>query len=469
MKPLRRAGEWLRDRLGLRPVIDFLLRHPVPPEQATRKGWLFVFGAATLAAFLLQVATGLALATKYIPAPSHAYESLQYITEEARFGSLLRGMHYFGASAMVVLLLAHVLRVVLTGSYKFPRQMNWVLGVALLVLTMTMALTGQLLRWDQDGMWTVSVAANFVAYVPLIGDALARFVLAGESLGGATLSRFFVLHVVLLPLLIFGVVGAHLYLVLHHGVSELPKAGEPVDRASYEEEYRRRVGEGGTRYWPDAAWREVVAGLAVVVIVMLLAWALGPRGPGEPPNPATIGADPRPDWYLRWYYALLWVKPRGAEALFMVYLPIAALLALVAMPFVFPAGERSPTRRPFMVVAVLALLTGFGLLTHAGIRAPWSMDFDAQPLTAAELEGADRHVLRGAQVFHARGCMACHRALGKGGTFGPDLTHVTLRLAPGDIVARTLNGFGDMPAYRTVLTREEMQSILVFLRSMEAR
>lgn len=469
MRLLRSAGRWLVDRLGLQRLIDFVLRHPVPPAQAGRKGWMYVLGAATLTAFLLQLATGAVLATKYIPSPSHAYESLRYITEEAWFGSMLRAMHYFGASAMVVLLIAHVVRVVLTGSYKFPREMNWVLGVVLLVLTMAMALTGQLLRWDQDGLWTVSVAANFFARVPLIGADLARFVLAGESVGGATLSRFFVVHVLLLPLLIIAVVGAHIYLALHHGVSEPPRAGRKVDRRTYRQWYREHARAGGKRYWPDAAWREVVAAFAVVIVVVTLAAIFGPKGPGAPPDPTLVGADPRPDWYLRWYYALLWVKPRGSETLFMVYLPIAAVIGMIALPFIFGTGERSPSRRPFAVLLLLALGTALGLLTYIGIRAPWSMAFDTTPLTAQEVGVSDRAAVMGAQAFHTRGCMYCHTVLGRGGSHGPDLTHVTLRLAPGDIAVRTLNGFGDMPAYRGILTREELNSIISFLESLEDR
>jgi ubiquinol-cytochrome c reductase cytochrome b subunit len=466
MQLARRARAWLIDRLGLRRIIDFVLLHPVPPEHAGRGGWAYVLGIATLTAFLLQYLTGAVLATKYIPAPSHAWESLQYITEEAWFGGLLRGMHYFGASAMIVLLTAHVVRVVLTGSYKFPREMNWVLGVVLLVLTMAMALTGQLLRWDQDGMWTVSVAANFFGRVPFVGEPLARFVLAGESVGGATLSRFFVLHVVFMPLLILATVGAHLYLVLHHGISESPRAGRPVDRATYRGWYRDYVERGGAQYWPDTAWREAVAALLVVIGVVLLAWYIGPKGPGLPPDPGIIEADPRPDWYLRWYYALLWVKPRGAETLVMVYLPLAALLALVLLPFVFNAGERAPSRRPWAVLTVAAFLTGIGLLTQLGIEARWSMDFDAEPLTAAQVGADEGDLWHGAQALHQRGCLSCHRVLDRGGAYGPDLTLVAQRLPASEIVARTLNGIGDMPGYRRVLSDDEMRAIVVFLESL---
>jgi ubiquinol-cytochrome c reductase cytochrome b subunit len=467
---LRRAGRWLHDRLGLGPVIDFVARHPVPPGTTGRRGWMYVLGAATLTAFLLQFATGIALATLYVPSPAHAYESLLHINQEVWYGWFVRGMHYFGASAMMVLIALHMARVFLTGSYKFPREGTWLFGLVLLLLTVLMAATGQLLRWDNDGLWTVSVGAQLLARVPLIGEWLARFVLAGETVGGQTLGRFFALHVVVLPVLLFATVGVHLWLVLHHGISEPPKAGRRVDPQTYRAWYRRHTEAGGRRYWPDAAWQEIAAALVVVVTVMGLAWWFGPRGPDAPPDPAMVPADPRPDWYFRWYYALLWVKPRGLETLVMVYLPLGMAAVLVLLPFVRGRkGERSPARRPWAVAAVAVTAAVIGYLTYLGMRAPWAMDFGTRPLTAAEAGAAEGPVWEGARLFHERGCQFCHAVQGRGGAFGPELTQVLRRLPPEVVVARTLNGIGDMPAYRGVLADDEMAAILAFLRVQDAR
>lgn len=469
MRLLPRLGGFFMDRLGLHRVVQFVARHPVPPETASRRGWYYVLGASTLAAFLLQAATGIVLATKYIPSPAHAYESLLFITREVWLGWLLRSMHYVGASAMVVLLGAHMVRVFLTGSYKFPREMNWVLGVLLLVLTMAMALTGQLLRWDQDGIWTVAVAALFVDRVPLIGEYLGQFVLAGDTVGGATLSRFFILHVLILPLMLIGVIAVHIYLVLHHGISEPPRAGQPVDRGTYRSWYKQYTYASGYRYWPDSAWREVVAGVCVVILVVAIAAIVGPKGPGDPPDPTILAADPRPDWYLRWYYALLWVKPRGYETFVMVYLPLLIGVGLIALPFISRLGERSPRRRPLAILLVVVTVTTLGVLTELGLRAPWVMAFDTEPLTAEEARLEEGPALTGAQIFYARGCQYCHAVSGKGGHYGPDLTDVTRRLPPEFIVERTLRGIGNMPAYRDVLSPEEMSLIITFLQSQEQR
>jgi ubiquinol-cytochrome c reductase cytochrome b subunit len=470
LRPLRACGAWIADRLGLADIWRHLAKHPVPPGTASNKvGWAYVLGFVAVALLGLQVVTGAALLTRYIPSTGAAYESLQALMAESRAGRLARGMHFWGASAMILIVILHMARVFLMGSYKFPRELNWITGVFLLVLVLLMGFTGQLLRWNQDGLWGVVVASQYAGRVPLVGDELKRLVLAGDFVSSATLSRFFALHVVILPLLLVGLVGVHLYLVLRHGISEPPRSGEPVDRRTYRGRYRQLLEREGVPYWPDAAWQEALGAALAFVAVAVLAVVVGPRALGEPPDPARIPSHPRPDWFLMWYYALIALKPRGLEDFTMVHLPILAVLGLLLLPLLRPEGERAPSRRPWAILVVVALALFFGTLTGLGYRGDWVPDLDSPPLTAAELGDLPDEAVRGAAEFHAQGCQACHTVLGRGGTWGPDLTGVTNRMPASALLDRILSGVGDMPPYRGAIADDELGAILAFLHAIGER
>ena len=306
----KRLWAWFDDLTGTSSWLNPLLQHPVP--HAKKSAWFYVLGSATLVVFILQIVTGISLSSSYIASSGDAYQSLLFISGTT-LGRIVRGIHYFGASAMIILIGLHAVRVYLMGSYKYPRQVNWLTGVGLLFLTLLMAFTGQLLRWDQTGFWTAVVAAEQAGRTPVIGNWLGHFILAGDTVGGATLSRFFSAHVFFIPALIFLFLGFHLYLVIHNGISEPPRAGHPVDPRTYRRWYADLLAREGQPFWPDAAWRDVVFGFLVVVTIVALAVIIGPEPLGKPPDPTIIGASPRPDWFLLWYYALLSVAPRWSE------------------------------------------------------------------------------------------------------------------------------------------------------------
>ena len=207
----KRLWLWFDDLTGLGATLGPVMTHLVPRAKKTR--WFYVLGSATLVVFLVQVVTGIALSNSYVAGSGQAYESLRFITQN-HLGRILRGIHDIGASAMIILIGLHAIRVYLMGAYKYPRQMHWLTGAGLLLFTILMAFTGQLLRWDQNGFWTAVVAAEQAGKVPIIGPWLAHFFLAGDTAGGTTPSRFFAAAVFLVPACLFGFFGLYLYLVL---------------------------------------------------------------------------------------------------------------------------------------------------------------------------------------------------------------------------------------------------------------
>ena len=457
---MRAVGGWLDDRLGLSHTLKPLLEHPVPPT-----GWDYTIGSATLVAFIVQVVTGVALAFTYVPTPDHAYESLDFITRTAILGSVVRGVHYWGASAMVLLVAAHAAQVFLVGAFKYPREVNWLSGTLLLVFTFGMAFTGQLLRWNQDAYWAVVVGAAQAARAPLIGTWLTGVLFAGQTVGGATLTRFYATHVFMIPAIIFALLGLHLYLVLRHGVSEPPQPGRPVDPKTYRQQYQELLHRIGEPFWPDAGWKDVVFALAVGSVVLVLAIVIGPPELGTQADPTNINADPRPDWYFLWYFALLALIPSGVEDWFIIGFPLVLGLLFVLLPFLAPTGERSPLRRPWAIGIVALFALSVAVLVREGSRAPWSPNLQIQALPAAVVQGLSGTSAQGAELFAQKGCLNCHTIAGAGGARGPDLTRVGARLSRADLTTRILNGGTNMPAYGASLRPDELSALVDFLQT----
>jgi ubiquinol-cytochrome c reductase cytochrome b subunit len=452
---------WLDDRLGFSTTVKPLIEHPVPPT-----GWDYTLGSATLIAFTVQVVTGVALAFTYVPTPDHAYESLEFITTGAILGNVVRGIHFWGASAMVLLVCAHAAQVFLVGAFKYPREVNWLSGTLLLVFTFGMAFTGQLLRWNQDAYWAVVVGAAQAARAPLIGDWLTGILFAGPSVGGGTLTRFYATHVFMIPAIIFGLLGLHLYLVIRHGVSEPPVPGVKVDPRTYKQRYQELMHKIGEPFWPDAGWKDVVFALAVGSIVVVLALWLGPPELGNKADPTVVQAYPRPDWYFLWYFALLALIPASVEDWFIIGFPLVLGLLFVLLPFLAPTGERSPRRRPWAVGVVAVFVVSVAALVNLGSAAPWSPDLVSNlALPDSVKAGLSPTAAQGAQSFEQRGCLNCHTIADVGGRRGPDLTHVGSRLSAEELTWRILNGGRNMPAYGSALTPEEVNGLVEFLQT----
>ena len=216
-----RIGNWFDERLGWRHVWVMIFLRKIP-----KVNWSYTLGSATLFVAITQIVTGILLTIYYVPTPDHAYDSIQFITTQVPAGWLIRGLHHYGASAMVILTFLHMLRVIFYGSYKFPREITWFTGVFLLLIVLGLGFTGYLLPWDQKAFWGTTVGTRIAAVAPVLGEWVLRVMRGGEELSAVTLARFFGAHVWVLPLLLLILIGIHMYLVIKIGISAVPKRGE---------------------------------------------------------------------------------------------------------------------------------------------------------------------------------------------------------------------------------------------------
>jgi len=211
-----RVGDWLDERFDVRIPLEAFLKKPVP-KHAIR--WYFCLGGITFAVFLIQGVTGILLSLYYRPTPEQAYESILFIMNNVRFGWLIRSIHHWSASLMIATCIAHMLRVFITGAYKKPRELNWVAGVFLLLLTLAFGFTGYLLPWDQRALWGSTVGSEILGVIPLIGKALLGLLRAGADVTGLTLTRFYGLHMLVLPVLAFLFLAVHFVIIRRQGIS----------------------------------------------------------------------------------------------------------------------------------------------------------------------------------------------------------------------------------------------------------
>jgi quinol-cytochrome oxidoreductase complex cytochrome b subunit len=214
-------GNWLDERVGWRNVWEAIFLRKVP-----RVNWLYTLGSASLFLAINQIVTGILLTVYYVPTPDHAYDSVQYITTQVPAGWLIRGLHHWGASAMVVVTVLHMLRIVFHGAYKYPREVTWFSGVALLLIVVGFGFTGYLLPWDQKAFWATTIGTRIAGVAPVIGDTILRALRGGESLSAVTLARFYGGHVWMLPAALLLLLLIHLYLVIRIGISAPPRRGE---------------------------------------------------------------------------------------------------------------------------------------------------------------------------------------------------------------------------------------------------
>src|SRR5467141_2936226 len=466
MRLIKSVGEWLDARLQLGSSIRETMEHPVPRETAS---WFYVFGSAAFVVFLLQIVTGIMLALIYVPSAGEAWNSLQTLNHNVALGWFIRGLHGWGSNFMVAIVLIHMVQVFLFGAYKYPRELTWIVGVLLLLVTLGMAFTGQVLRFDQDAYWGLGIGASIASRVPLVGPSIVNLMLGGPIIAGATLSRFFALHVFVIPGLLIAFVGLHLLMVLKLGINEWPMPGRVVRKATYIKDYHALTQKDGLPFIPGAVWKDIIFSGVVLLSVAVCAFLLGPFGPSGQPDPTIIQTAPHPDYFFLWLYAVLSYLPPASETPVLLIAPAIGLAVLLALPFFAGEGEKSWKRRPIAVLTVLLAAVALGSLTQLGAYTPWSPVMDAWsalPIPDGYLKGRTALERHGALVLQLKQCRNCHSLEGTGGLRGPALDGVAVRLTQDQLIRQVVQGGGNMPAYGNNLSPAETTALVAFLETL---
>ncbi len=376
-----RLVQWIDDRTRYRAVRHVLLDEEIPAGT----GWIFTLGSVLLALISVQLLTGAVLTLYYAPTPDHAYDSVRYISSTTP-GRLVRGLHHFGASFLVVFLVLHLLRVVALGSYKPPRELTWLSGLALLGLVLAFALTGYFLPWDQRAYWATVVTINISRLEPMAGETIAAILQGGSTVGALTLTRWYSAHVIFLPALLVLLIVAHIVLMRLQGSSGpvRPKAGRPFP------------------FYPYQAFRDTVVVSVVLLAVFAFAWRGMPplEGPADPTDANYI---PRPEWYFLGLFQLLKYFPGRWEVVGAIVIPGVVALFLALLPWIDRGPERHPRRRPLVMILVAAGMLAVTILTTLGWRD--------RPISAAGASWSMREI-GGRAITAYSGCTKCHSTTG---------------------------------------------------------
>lgn len=338
--------DWIEERTGLFGFIKHHLDEPMPPGV----GWWQTLGNLLLTLLIFQFITGFALAMFYAPTPDHAHESVKHITENVPLGAFIRGLHHWGSSFIMLVVVLHILRVFFWGAYKRPRELTWVVGVAIFQVILAFAFTGYLLIWDQKAYWATVVGTRFASTIPVIGEWLMHFLRGGKEVGALTLTRFYAIHIMLLPVVLVLLTAAHLYLVrrLHISGPVVPQKGAPQP------------------FYPYQLFRDAVVVLVGMGLLMTCALLF------KPPlyavaDPSGTAFTPRPEWYFLGLYELLKLMPPKLEVLGTVVIPGLVAIGMILLPWLDRSPSRHPAYRKWVIDVGLIIIFLIGTLTLKGI------------------------------------------------------------------------------------------------------
>jgi ubiquinol-cytochrome c reductase cytochrome b subunit len=404
---------------------------------------------------MVQALTGILLAFNYAPTPGDAYNSVRYIMSEVTAGSLIRGLHHWGASVMIIVVVLHMVQVFVWGAYKKPREATWIAGCFLLLLTLAFGLTGYLLPWDNRAYWGTVVTTQIVSSAPVLGPYLARLMGGSSGVGVVTFSRFYAMHVLLLPPLMMVLAAIHIYLVRKHGVVAAPDDTAPRKK-----------------FFPEQVFKDTVA--IFIVFMILFIMAVVARAPLERiADPTDTAYIPRPEWYFLFLFQTLKFFHGPLEVVGAVILPNLAILALFLVPFLDRGRMvRVAKRTAAMGIVVFAALGWAGLTAAAVATTPKNAETSAtadltQPASWQELTPEE---LAGIGYFRAEKCESCH-AIGKQGS-GPDLTRIQIRKPAPWMIAHfnrptEMSPGASMPAIQ--LSDAQLSSLAAFMQKLNAK
>jgi ubiquinol-cytochrome c reductase cytochrome b subunit len=452
---------WLADRFAAGPIWRNLLARRVP-----RTPWYFGDGATLMLLLVVQVVTGALMSLTYSPDINAAYDSVVYLTNKQVLGWFIRGVHYWAAGMMVVVLLFHLFRHIALGGYKAPREGTWLIGVLLFFAVLFMSFSGYLLRWDERSITAVQVSLHMMHNVPWIGDQLVVVAQGGQGIGPATLTRIYGLHVVIVPLIIFALVGYHLYLVIQHGTVTPSEQEQDVATAEKQRELYARDANSkdkGETFYPATASSSGLMAFSFFALVVILTLTLGPA---ELLPEATLARSTYPveEWWFAWYSGLIAYLPESIAPGFVVVFPLVVFLGLVLLPFIDRGPKRGIRNRPyaaaFVALAVIAIL----VLSSLRMRSAWTacpMD-EPPPVPAGVVLSEEAE--QGRQLFATHGCNSCHAVGGHGREVAVDLAALPKLLSHAELKAfirRPPEGVA-MPTYEH-LPPDELERLAAFV------